>query len=67
MLELSKSQKKIARELIQKALQTDCKNCLDEVDSLLKKGKGTSFTPHETYLKLYDHIHKFDKYLGPKV
>jgi hypothetical protein len=66
MHELSKSQKKIARQLIDKGLQTECDGCLSKVKSLLSKSRNDNLSPHETYLKLYQLIHKFDKHLAQR-
>jgi hypothetical protein len=62
--ELSKSQKKIARALIDKSLEIECGNCLEDIKSLLFKRKEGAKTNHEMYGKVYKLIHKFDKHLG---
>jgi flagellar basal body-associated protein FliL len=62
--ELSKSQKKIARQLIDKGLQIECGECLKKVESFLDKSKTSLLSNHETYLKLYQLIIKFDKHVA---
>jgi bacterioferritin-associated ferredoxin len=64
MYEFSKSQKKVARQLIDKGLQIECGQCLNQVKSLLSKSEGNGLSNHETYLKLYRLIHGFDKQFG---
>jgi bacterioferritin-associated ferredoxin len=64
MHELSKSQKKIARQLIDKGLQTECGKCLKKVESFFNKSKTAQLSNHETYLNLYQLIKKFDKHLA---
>lgn len=60
-MELSKSQKKIARQLISKALQRECKTFLEEVKDVLPLRDQT---PHEVYLNLYKKITDFDKHIA---
>ena len=48
-MELSKSQKVIARQLISEALQRECKTFLEEVKDILPLRDQT---PHEVYLNL---------------
>jgi hypothetical protein len=53
MMELSKSQKKIARELIQLGLQRECKSFTDRITKFTNSAEWKSGDPHELYLKLY--------------
>ncbi|MDR2382332.1 MAG: hypothetical protein LBD76_00380 [Prevotellaceae bacterium] len=64
--ELSKSQKKIARALIDKGLEIECGNCLENIKSLLSGKKGGAKTNHELYLKVYKSMYKFDKHLAKR-
>jgi hypothetical protein len=64
MYELSKSQKKIARQLIDKGLQTECGECLKNVETFLDGRKTSLLSNYETYMKLYQIIEKFDKHLA---
>jgi hypothetical protein len=64
--ELSKSQKKTARMLIDKSLELECSNWIEKTKSLLNKnGQGTK-SSHELYLEIYKSIHKFDKHLSQR-
>jgi hypothetical protein len=62
MFELSKSQKKAARILIDRGIDKECGQCLKRASDLLAKEEALS--NHEKYLKLYKLIEKFDKQLG---
>lgn len=62
-MELSKSQKKTARILINKALQKECKSFLQKVDSFTHS-IGEEQDPYQAYLKLYKKVAAFDKQLG---
>jgi hypothetical protein len=64
--ELSKSQKKIARALIDKGLEIECGNYLEDLKSLLSNKKGAAKTNHERYLKAYKLTHKFDKHISER-
>ncbi|MDR0681051.1 MAG: hypothetical protein LBG15_04255 [Dysgonamonadaceae bacterium] len=66
MYELSKSQKKIARRLIDKGLQIECGECLKKVELLLSNNKSDNLSAHETYLELYQLIEKFDKHIAQR-
>ncbi|MDR0507722.1 MAG: hypothetical protein LBH32_13035 [Dysgonamonadaceae bacterium] len=61
MIELSKSQKKIARELIQLGLQRECKSFTDKITKLTNSSEWKIGDPHEIYLKLYKKVISFDK------
>jgi hypothetical protein len=62
--ELSKSQKKIARMLINKGLEIECTNCIEKVKSLISSNTKGEKTNHALYGEIYKLIHKFDKHLG---
>lgn len=62
-IELSKSQKKIARELIDKSLQKECAQFLEKIEiSITEYWKGKN--PHESYLNLYRKVESFDKHIA---
>jgi hypothetical protein len=64
MFELSKSQKKIAHQLIDNGLLIECGECLKNVESFLDKNKTSLLSNYEIYMKLYQIIKKFDKHLA---
>ena len=59
MVELDKSQKKIARTLISRALERECCTFLAKLKRLLQDEKAQSC--HEKYLEIYKSIQTFDK------
>ena len=63
-IELSKSQIKIARELIQKSLQIECSRFIEEMEMLIDKQKLEGKSAHEIYLKLYKKTQTFDKHIA---
>jgi len=63
-IELPKSQKKIARELIQKSLQIECSQFIEETEALIDKQKREGKSAHEIYLKLYKKTQVFDKHIA---
>lgn len=62
-MELTKNQKKEARELIRIALERECSRFLLETDTFMQK-TCEAVNPHERYLGLYDKVKEFDKYLA---
>lgn len=62
-MELSKSQKKIARILIDEAMQRECQLFLESIRNLLNK-TAEGETPHSKYLKLYKKVDSFDNHLA---
>lgn len=63
-MELSKSDKKAARELIEKALQKDFEKALSESESLLQKWRKEKQNNRDAYHALYKKIEIFDKYIA---
>jgi len=57
---LSKSQKKIARELIRKGLLIECNSCLDRLENLLVLREKEELSSHDIYLKVFKKINSFD-------
>lgn len=64
MIELSKSQKKIAREVIHEGLNIECKTFLDKTDKWMKEPYQPEDTPHSKYLKLFEEVEKFDEQIA---
>lgn len=63
MVELNKSQKKIARTLISRALERECSAFLAALKrQLLQEEKVQSC--HEKYLDIYQSVRTFDKYIS---
>jgi len=66
MIELSKTQKKIARELIQLGLQRECKSFTDKITKFTNSQEWKTGDPHEVYLKLYKKVTSFDKHIAKR-
>ena len=64
MIELPKSQKKIARELIQLGLQRECKSFTTEIAKLTGSSEWEAGDPHELYLELYKKVSSFNKHIA---
>lgn len=62
-IELSKSQKKIARELIQNSLQMECSRFLEEIERAISNRDQEATNSHKTYLELYKKVKSFDKHI----
>lgn len=63
-MELSKKDKKAAREIIEKGLQREFENGLSNADSILQSWKSKSKENKESYHQLYKHIVNFDKHIA---
>lgn len=64
-IELSKSQKRITRELIEYSLQTECAQFLEKMEMSISNDRGReSKSPYEAYLNLYRSVKSFDKHIG---
>lgn len=63
-MELSKSQKRIARELIRKALERECSMFMKNIKEYVQKLSHEEAKSHESYLALYKKVHVFDKHIG---
>ena len=61
---LSKSQKRIARELIESSLQKECAKFLDKIEKFVSNRNNK--TPHEAYLALYKKVKSFDKHIAKR-
>jgi hypothetical protein len=64
MIELPKSQKKIARQLIELGLQRECKSFTKKIANLINSPEWETENPLELYLKLYKKVVSFDKHIG---
>ena len=64
MIELSKNQKKIARELIQLGLQRECKSFTTQIEKFTNSQEWKTRDPHELYIKLYKEVTSFDKHIA---
>ncbi|HTD99566.1 MAG TPA: hypothetical protein VK668_09765 [Mucilaginibacter sp.] len=61
--ELSKKDKKAAREIIGKGLDRDFKRGLLEFEVILKKWRSESEDDRDCYHRLYESVSQFNKYL----
>jgi len=66
MIELTKTQKKVARELIDLGLQRECKAFMDKITKITNSPEWKTGNPHEQYLKLYKKVTSFDKHIGKR-
>ena len=64
MITLSKREKKIAREIIEKGLQIEFAQCLSDADSVLQNWKDKKTENRETYHLLYQTVKNNDKHIG---
>ncbi len=60
-MELSKKDKKTAREIIEKGLDTEYTNGLKQFDSILQQWKNKTLNNVEAYLQLHDSVKKHNK------
>ncbi|MCD7931516.1 MAG: hypothetical protein LUH15_09235 [Tannerellaceae bacterium] len=63
-MEFSKSQKKIARELINKGLHKECALFLEDMEKFINHPDIKNTDSHESYLKLYKKVVTFDKHVA---
>jgi len=63
-MELSKSEKKLAREIIEKGLQKEFAKGLLEADSVLTDWKTKGKNNRDAYHQLYKKITDFDKHIA---
>jgi hypothetical protein len=64
MIELSKAAKKTARIIIEKGLQKEFENGLNQFDKILQSWKAENRDNGETYHALYKSVETFDKHIG---
>ncbi|HPI30066.1 MAG TPA: hypothetical protein PLB59_10535 [Bacteroidales bacterium] len=63
-MELSKKDKKTAREIIEKGLQTEYVKGLKRFDSILQQWKNKTIDNREAYMQLYESVRKHDKHIA---
>lgn len=63
-VDLPKGQKKIARMLIDKALQRECDAFLKNVGNFMQSVSKNGKDSHENYLELYKKVTTFDRHLA---
>ena len=65
MTELTKSQKKIARKLIDLGLQRECAKFMQSTKDFMDKNVSAE-DAHDAYLKLYDKVYQFDEHIASR-
>lgn len=65
-MELSKNDKKVAREVIEKGLQTEFRNSLAKFSQVLKDWEANPVEHGEVYRKLFKKVMKFDKHIAQR-
>ncbi len=63
-MELSKKDKKVAREVIEKGLQREFEKGLRKADFILQSWKSKTKDNSETYQHLYKHIINLDRHIA---
>jgi len=66
MLALTKTQKKVARELIDLGLQRECKSFTDKITKFTNSPEWKTGDSHEIYLKLYKEVTSFNKHIAKR-
>jgi enamine deaminase RidA (YjgF/YER057c/UK114 family) len=62
--ELPKSQKKIAREIIEKGLQREYQNGIKKVNAVIEKWKSGKLENRDAYISIYKKLTSHDKHLA---
>ncbi|MFU8845059.1 MAG: hypothetical protein ACNA7V_14750 [Bacteroidales bacterium] len=60
---LTKSKKRIARQIIEKGLQKEFENGIRKLDHIISKWKSNSLTPRDAWMELYDALNSHDKHI----
>jgi len=63
-MEISKTDKNVAREVIEKALQRDFEEGLVKTEKILQNWREGKKNARETYLSVYKHVKNLDKYIA---
>jgi hypothetical protein len=63
-LNLTKEQKKAARQLIETGIQRDYSKGLSKVDRIIQQWKNGKVNNRDAYLKMFAAVQKHDKNLG---
>ena len=66
MIELSKTQKKIARQLIDIGLQRECKSFTAKIEKFTNSEEWKTGDPKKLYHELYDKVISFDKRIAKR-
>jgi len=64
MIELTKTQKKVSRELIELGLQRECQSFKNEIEQFTGSSEWKTGNPKELYHKLYEIVITFDKHIA---
>lgn len=62
--ELPKSQKKIARQIIEMGLQREYQNGIEKVDAVIEKWKSGKLDNRDAYVSIYKKLTSHDKHLA---
>ncbi|GHT54708.1 hypothetical protein AGMMS49982_19820 [Bacteroidia bacterium] len=65
-MDFTRVQKKTARELIDKALQKESRECLETAEALLQNRKYDDLSNHQTCVDLSKLMANFDKYVAKR-
>ena len=63
-LDLTKSQKRIARQVIEIGLVREFETGIGNIDRIIQQWKGEKLETKETYYQIYDSLKKFDKHIA---
>ena len=64
MINLTKSQKKVSRELIELGLQRECQSFKEEIEQFTGSSEWKTGNPQDLYHKLYKIVITFDKHIA---
>lgn len=64
--ELTKSEKKLARQLIEKGLQIEYEKGLEQQSDIIEQWKLGNTDTKDSYLKLYQSVTSYDKYIAKR-
>lgn len=64
--ELPKSQKKIARQIIEKGLQREYQNGIEKVEGVIEKWKTGKLDNQKAYISVYKKMIAFDKHISQR-
>lgn len=65
-LELTKAQKKVARELIDLGLERECQQFVDNIQNVVTKPLGKERPYHARYIEIYKMTERFDKHIAQR-
>jgi hypothetical protein len=63
-LDLTKTQKKIVRQLLEMGLVKEFENGIGKIDRIIQKWKVGELETKETYSQIFEKLTKFDKHIG---